>query len=48
MSPSATNAGTRQDIASARISVLPSSSPIAAASVSMERISSSEFCPRDQ
>ena len=44
----ATNAGTRQDIASARISVLPSSSPIAAASVSIARISSSELVPRDQ
>ena len=40
---SATNAGTRQAIASARISVLPSSSPISLASVSISRISSSEL-----
>ena len=47
-SPSATNAGTRQDIASARISVLPSSTPRSLASVSIARISSSDLAPRDQ
>ena len=47
-SPSATSAGTRQPIASAWISVLPSTAARSLASVTISRISSSELVPRDQ
>ena len=46
--PARRRSATRQAIASARISVSPSSSPRSRASVSIARISSSELVPRDQ